>query len=244
MEDDGDDFHARSSEDVEDVARAAVVNTIKHSTSPTSAPSPPSHQFVHNGPPLLVQQNCVVQPLSQQAGGGSQLYHAHSQLVPGCQHTHTVSPEHFPPGCPLIATHQSPASYENPATIYDGCRPSRFGYNVPQSHSDGQLPPHILAQLAAEADQKATPGWYSNPTCQFTPPNSSGGTSPFSSPFDGGLSNGFPISQQPWYMEHGIVGHERSNGIGGRGSPVGNYELFGGAPEFLERPPVIRWGSF
>ncbi|KAF9789832.1 hypothetical protein BJ322DRAFT_560610 [Thelephora terrestris] len=229
MEDDEDDFHARSSEDAEDVAHAAVINVIKRSQSPVSAPSPPSHQFVHNAPPLPVQQNCAAQPLCQQAMGGSQLYHAHSQLVPGRQHPHTASPQHIPPGRPIIATHQSQVSYENPAMIYDSCHPSRFGYNVPQSYTNGQLPPHILAQLATEADQKATPGWYSNSTGQFTPPNSSGGTSPGSSPFDGGFSNGFPISQQPRYMEHGMVGRERSDSIGSRASPIGNYELFSGA---------------
>ncbi|KAF9790767.1 hypothetical protein BJ322DRAFT_1170137 [Thelephora terrestris] len=240
MEDNEDDFHTHSFEDLEDVARAAVVNMIKRSTSPLSAPPSPSHQFVHNAPPLLVQQNCAVQPLPQQAAGGSQLYHAHSQLAPGRQHPRAVSPQHFPPGRPIIATQQSPASYENPAMIYDGC-PSRLGYNVPQPYSSGQLPSHILAQLAAEADQKATPGWYSNPTGRFTPPNSSGGTSPVCSPFDGGLSNGFPTSQQPQYTEHGVVGHERSDGIGSRESPVGNYRLFSGAPEILERPPVVRF---
>lgn len=238
MDDDEDDLHARSSEDVEDIAHAAVVNMIKRSQSPMSAPSPTSHQFVHNAPPLPVQQNCVAQPLPQQAtGGGSQLYHAHTQFVPGRQQPHTASPPHILPGRPMIATHQSPVSYENPAMIYDGYPPSQFGYNAPQSYNNGQLPPHILAQLTTEVDQKAAPGWYNNSTGQFTPPNSSGGPSPVSSPFDGGLTGGFPMSQQPRYMENGMVGRERSASIGSRGSPIGNYELFSSA----RMDNVPRW---
>ena len=73
MEDDGDDdlYNARSSEDVEQVARAVAINMSKPSQSPPSAPSPTGHQFAHNVPPLPVHQNGVT--------------HTHSQQVPGPQ---------------------------------------------------------------------------------------------------------------------------------------------------------------
>jgi len=140
----------------------------------------------------------------------------------------------------MIASHQSPVSYENPAMIYDGYHTSQFGYNVSQSYTNGQLPPHILAQLAAEMEHKAAPGWYNNSTGQFTPPSSSGGPSPVSSPFGGmcnGLSGGYPIPQHRRYVEDGVVGRERSSSIGSRGSPVGSYELVGGT--HMENVP--RW---
>lgn len=233
MEDDGDDdLHARSSEDVEDVAHAAVVNMIKRSQSPVQAPSPPSHQFAHN-PPLPVHQNGVVHAHPQQSTGGPQLQHVQTQFVHGRhQHPHAMAPQHIPSSDPIIATHQPPVSYENPAMMYDGYSPSQLGYNVPQTYANGQLAPHILAQLAPEMDQKTTPAWYNSPTGQLTPPNSSGGPSPVSSPYGGiggGFSGGFPISQQPHYMENGVIGRERSASIGSRGSPIGNYELVGGA---------------
>lgn len=228
MEDDGDDdlYHARSPEDTEEAARTAPYNVVKRSQSPTSAPSPPSHQFSHNVPPLSVHQNGVVH--SQQVTNGTQPHQTIGQFVHGYQHPHTAPPHHISTGGPVIASQQSSVSYENPAMIYDGYHPSQFGYSVPQSYSNGQLPPHVMAQLATEIEHKAAPGWYNNSTGQFTPPSSSGGPSPVSSPF-GGLSGGFPIDQQPRYMTDGVVGRERSASIGSRGSPVGNYELVGGA---------------
>ena len=47
IEDDGEDdlYHAHSSEDAEEVVRAAAVNMIKPSQSPASASSPASNQF-------------------------------------------------------------------------------------------------------------------------------------------------------------------------------------------------------
>jgi len=125
--------------------------------------------------------------------------------------------------------------------IYDGYHhPAQFGFNVSQSYTNGQLPPHILAQLAAEMEHKAAPGWYNNSTGQFTPPSSSGGPSPVGSPFGGiggGLSGGYPVPQHRRYVEDGVIGRERSSSIGSRGSPVGSYELVSGA--HMENVP--RW---
>jgi len=116
--------------------------------------------------------------------------------------------------------------------MYDGYQ---FGYNVPQSYANGQLPPHLLAQLAPEMEPKTTPGWYNNPTGQFTPPNSSGGPSPVNSPFGG--MGGFPTAQQVRYMENNVVGRERSSSIGSRESPVGSYDFVNGA----HMDTVSRW---
>ena len=238
MEDDGDDdlYHARSSEDVEEVARATAINMVKPSQSPTSTSSPTSHQFAHNVPPLPVHQNGVAHAHSQQVPGGPQPHPAIAQLLHG-QHPHSVPSHHISNGSSIIAGHQPPVSYENSAMIYDGYHSSQFGYNVPQSYNNGQLPPHILAQLAAEIEHKVTPGWY-NSTGQFTPPSSSGGPSPVGSPFggiNGGLPN-YPITQHR-YAEDGVIGRERSASIGGRGSPVGSYELVNGT--HMETVP--RW---
>jgi len=140
----------------------------------------------------------------------------------------------------MIASHQPPVSYENPAMMYDSYHPSQFGYSIPQSHTNGQLPPHVLARLATEMEQKAAPGWYNNSTGQFTPPSSSGGPSPVGTPFGGiggGLSGGYPIPQQGHYVEGCVVGRERSSSIGSRGSPVGSYELVSGGQ--MENVP--RW---
>jgi hypothetical protein len=238
MEDDGDDdLHSGSSEDVEEVARTAAVNLIKPSRSPTSAPSPTSHQFAHNTPSLPVHQNGVAHPHSQQVPGGPQPHPAVTQLLHGRQHPHAIPSHHTSTGGPIIANHYSPASYENPALIYDNYHPSQFGYNLPQSYTSGQLPPHILAQLTTEMDQKASPGWYNNSTGQFTPPSSSGGPSPVGSPFSGiggGFSSGYPANR---YVGEGVVGRERSTSIGSRRSPVGSYELVTGA--HMENIP--RW---
>ena len=239
MEDDGEDdlYHARSSEDVEEVARA--VNMTRPSQSPTSAPEPTNHQFAHNVPPLPVNQNVVTHAHPQQVPGGPQPHPAITQLLHGRQHPHAVPTHHISTGGPIIASHQSPVSYENSTMIYDGYHPPQFGYNVPQSYTDGQLPPHILAQLTTEMEHKAAPGWYNNPTGQFTPPSSSGGPSPVGSPFGGiggGLS-GYPNPQHRRYVEEAVVGRERSSSIGSRGSPVGSYELVGGA--HMENVP--RW---
>ncbi|KAF9649015.1 hypothetical protein BDM02DRAFT_2004323 [Thelephora ganbajun] len=241
MEDDGeDDLHARSSEDVEEVACATVVHMTKPSQSPTFAPSPTSHQLAHNVPPLPVHQNGVALAQSQQVMGGPQPHPAIAQFLHGNQHPHAAPPHHISTGGPIIANHQSPVSYENPAMIYDGYHSSQFGYNVPQSYTNGQLPPHILAQLAAEMEQKVTPGWYNNSTGQFTPPSSSGGPSPVGSPFGGvggGLAGGYPIPQHRRYMEDGVIGRERSASTGSQGSPVRSYELVSGA--HMENVP--RW---
>ena len=242
MEDDGDDdlYHGRSSDDVEEVARAAAMNMAKPSQSPTSAPSPTSHQFAHNAPPPPVHQNGVAHAHSQQVSGGPQPHPAIAQLLHGHQHPHAAPPHHVSNGGSIIASHQPPVSYENSAMIYDGYHSSQFGYNVPQSYNNGPMLPHILAQLAAEMEHKAAPGWYSNSTGQFTPPSSSGGPSPVGSPFSGvggGLSNGYPIAQHHRYAEDGVVGRERSASIGSRGSPVGSYELVNGS--HMENVP--RW---
>ena len=242
MEDDGEDdlYHGRSSEDVEEVARAAAINMVKPSQSPNSAPSPTGHQFAHNVPPLPVHQSGVSHAHSHQVPGGPQPHPAIAQLLHGHQHPHATPPHHISNGGSIITGHQSPVSYENSAMIYDGYHSSQFGYNVPQSYNNGQLPPHILAQLAAEMEHKAAPGWYNNSTGQFTPPSSSGGPSPVGSPFSGiggGLSNGYPIAQHHRYTEDGAVGRERSASIGSRGSPVGGYELVNGA--HMENVP--RW---
>ena len=241
MEDDGEDdlHHARSSEDVEEVSRPAAVNMGKPSQSPTSAPSPSSHQFTHSAPPLPVHHNGVPHTHSQQVPGGHQPHPAITQFLHGRQHTH-AAPSHISTGGPMIASHQSPVSYENPAMIYDSYHPSQFGYNIPQSYTNGQLPPHVLAQLTTEMEQKAAPGWYNNSTGQFTPPSSSGGPSPVGTPFGGigsGLSGGYPITQHRHYVEGGVVRRERSSSIGSRGSPVGSYELVSSAN--MENVP--RW---
>lgn len=224
MEDDGeDDLHAQSSEDVEEVGRAATFNTVKSSHSPISAPSPPTHQFS----PLPAYQDEGAQARSQQVMGAPQSHQALAQPAYARQQAHIAQPHHVPANGPIIATHQSPVSYENPAILYDGYHPPRFGYDVPQSYVNGQLPPQILTQLTTEVEQKAAPVWYDNSTGQFTPPNSSGGLSPISSPF--GITGGFPIGQQPRYVETGVVEHERRVSIGSRGSPVGNYEFVSSA---------------
>lgn len=230
MDDDEDDFQPRSPEDVEEVARVTAINMIKRSQSPISVPSPANHQFAHNISSLPAHQNGVVHAHSQQVMGGPQTHRGAPQLAHGRQLSHTA-PHNIHSGGPMIATHQSPVSYENPAMIYEGYNQSQFGYNAPQPYANGQLPPHVMAQLANETEQKAGPGWYTNQTGQLTPPNSSGG-SPVNSPFGGmggGLSGGYPITQQPRYIENGFMGRERSASIGSRGSPVGNYELVGGA---------------
>ena len=242
MEEDGEDdlLHARSPEDVEEVGRAAAVNMIKPSQSPTSVPSPTNHQLAHNVPPLPVHQNGVPHAHSQQVPGGSQPHPAIAQFLQGRQHPHAAPPHRISTGGPIIANHRSPVSYENPAMMYDGYNSSQFGYSAPQPYSDGQLPPHILAQLSTEMEPKATPRWYNNPTGQLTPPNSSGGPSPVNTPFggiDGGFSGGYAVPQHRHYVEDGAVGRQRSASIGSRGSPVGSYNLTGGA--HMENVP--RW---
>jgi hypothetical protein len=141
----------------------------------------------------------------------------------------------------MIANHQSPVSYENPAMTYDGYNSPQFGYSAPQSYADGQLPPHILAQLTTEMDPKAASRWYNNHTGQLTPPNSSGGPSPVNTPFGGmgggGPSGGYPVPQQRHYMDDGAAGRQRSASIGSRASPVGNYDLSGG----VQMENVPRW---
>ena len=230
MDDDYEDdlHHSRSSEEVEEVACAAAVNIVQNRQPPTPASSPSSHRFAPNIPPLPVHQDDVAQAHSQQVVGGPQPHQALVQSTYARQHPHTTPAHHVPASGPIIATHQSPVSYENPAMMYDGYHSSQFGYDVPQSYVNGQFPPNFLARLTTEMEQKAAPGWYNNSTGQFTPPNSSGGPSPVNSPF--GFSGGFPITQQPSYMEPDVVERERSVSIGGRGSPVGNYEFVGGAP--------------
>lgn len=243
MEDDGEDdlHHTRYPEDVEEIVRAAPVNAIRSSQSPTSVPSPAGHQFAHNVPPLPVSQNGVAHAHSQQVSGGPQPHPTNFQNLHGRQHPHAAPPHHVSNGGPIISSHHSPVSYENPAMIYDGYHPSQFGYNVPHSYAHEQLPPHILAQLTAEMEHKAAPGWYNNSTGQFTPPNSSGGPSPVGSPFGDGLSGGYSIPQHRRYGEDGIVGRKRSSSIGSRGSPVGSYELVGGAQ--VENVPGWRDGG-
>lgn len=234
MEDDGeDDFHhAQSSEDMEEVVRAVNVNMIKNTQSPISAPSPPGHQFSPNVP---VYQDDVAQAHSQQVMGVPQSLQAPAQPVYARQHPHTALPHHVPASGPIIATQQPPVSYENPAMIYDGYHSSQFGYDAPQSYVNGQLSPHILAQLTTEMEQKAAPGWYNNSTGQFTPPSSSGGLSPANSPF-----SGFAMGQHPRYVETSVVGRDRSASIGSRGSPVGNYEFISSAP--MDNIPRWREG--
>ena len=140
----------------------------------------------------------------------------------------------------MIANHQSPVSYENPAMMYEGYNSPQFGYSAPQSYADGQLPPHILAQLTTDMEPKAAQRWYNNGTGQLTPPSSSGGPSPVSTPFGGmggGISSGYAVPQHRHYVEDGAAGRQRSASIGSRGSPVGNYDLAGGA--HMENVP--RW---
>jgi len=242
MEDDGEDdlHHARYSEDVEEVARAGAVKMIKPSQSPTSVPSPSYHQFAHDVPPLPVHQNGVAHAHPQQVQGGPQPHPAIPQFLHGHQHPHVAPPHNISTGGPIVASHESPVSYENPALIYDGYHSSQFGFNVPQPYSNDQLPPYILAQLAPGMEHKAAPGWYNNSTGQFTPPSSSGGPSPVGSPFGGigdGLSGGYPVPQPRRYVEDSVVGRRRSASIGSRGSPVGSHELMNGAQ--MENVP--RW---
>jgi len=238
MEDDcEDDYHSRSSEDVEEVSRATAVNMTQSSQSPISAPSPSSHQFTPNVPPLPVHQNDIAQSHSQQVMSAPQ-----SQVLTQPAYTHQQShaapPHHVPTSGPTIVTHHSSVSYENPAMMYDNYRPSQFGYDVPHPYVNGQLPHHILTQLSTEMEQKAPSGWYNSTTGQFTPPNSSGGPSPVNSPF--GFSGGFPVAQQPRYVETGVIDRERSVSVGSRGSPIGNYEFAGGAP--MDNIPRWREG--
>jgi hypothetical protein len=167
MDDDcDDDLHAPSSEDMEEVVRAAAVNMINSSQSPISAPSLSSHQFSPNVPALPVYQDDISQAHSQQVMCSPQSHQALAQSAYARQLPHTVPPHHAPASNPVIATQRSLVSYENPAMIYDGYHPSQFGYNVPQSYVNGQLPPQILTQLI-EMEQKAAPGWYNNSAGQL-----------------------------------------------------------------------------
>ena len=239
MDDDcEDDLHARSSEEAEEVPCTASVNVVQNNQSPTSTSSSSSYQFSHNTPPLPVYQDDIGRAHSQQVMAGPQSHQAPPQSAYPRQHPYTSPPQDVPASGPMIVTHQSPVSYENPAVIYDGYQSSQFGYDVPQSYVNGQLSPHTLARLTTEMEQKTTPGWYNTSTGQFTPPNSSGGLSPVSSPF--GPSGGFPIAQQPRYFETGVVGRERSVSIGSRGSPVGNYDFVSSVP--MENIPRWREG--
>jgi len=136
----------------------------------------------------------------------------------------------------MIASHPSALSYENPAmaSVYDNHplvsnQPNVSQYGLGSGAGYGgpaQLPPHILAQLAVEMENKASAGWYSNVN-QFTPPSSSGGGSPVDSPFGNG---GYQQHQRRVYADEESVvsmGRERSQSLGSRGSPVGSYELVG-----------------
>jgi len=149
----------------------------------------------------------------------------------------------------MIASHPSALSYENPAmaSVYDShpllsnhANASQYGLgNGAGFGGPAQLPPHILAQLAVEMENKASAGWY-NSMGQFTPPSSSGGVSPVNSPFGNG---GYPQQhQRRVYADEGrdnvvSMGRERSASMGSRGSPVGSYELVGGP----QMGGVPRW---
>jgi hypothetical protein len=150
----------------------------------------------------------------------------------------------------MIASHPSALSYENPAmaSVYDSHpllsnHPNAPQYGLGAGAGFGnptQLPPHILAQLAAEMENKASAAWYNN-MGQFTPPSSSGGGSPVNSPFSNG---GYQQHQHQRcvYADEGresvvSMGRERSQSLGSRGSPVGSYELVGGP----QMGNVQRW---
>jgi len=233
MEEDGDDdIHANSGsgavssgDDVDDLAQAAAVALLK-SNGPVTPPmsSSPHNPFAHNAP-------TVNHPRSHSVTGGHQAIN------------HLLANRHNQG--PLIASHPSGISYENPAmaSVYDTHpllsnhpNASHYGFSSggAGSFNPTQLPPHILAQLAAEMENKASAGWYNN-MGQFTPPSSSGGGSPVNIPFgNGGYQH---HSQRRIYDDGresvGSMGRERSSSLGSRGSPV-NFEMAGG-------PQVGRW---
>jgi len=215
MEDDGeDDLHpSHSSEAMEEVARAVTITMLKPSQSPTSAPSPTRHQFAQDIPPLPVHQNGVVHAHSQQVSGGPSLY--------GCQHPQAAPPRHVSTGSPIVANHQSPVSYENPAMIYDGYQSSQFGYNVPQPYTNRQLASHILARLAAEMERKAAPGWYSNSPHQAAAADQALLEVPSVESMVLSLVDTlYPSIAVTWKT---VVERGRSTSIGSRGSPVASY---------------------
>lgn len=233
-----DDMHARSgsgtissSDDADDLAQAAAVALLKSSgpvTPPTSSspPNPFAYNIPQNSQPLINHTR------SQSVSRGPQSHL--TQMLR--QHPQVPHPMH---GGPMIASHPSTLSYEDPAmaSVYDSHPLFSHHGNAAQYGLSGgagyggatQLPPHILAQLAAEMENKTSAGWYNNMN-QFTPPSSSGGGSPVNSPFGNG---GYQQPQRRVYANDGrgsvmSMERERSASMGSRESPVGNYELMGG----------------
>jgi len=250
MDDDGDDevnLAGRSTtgpgDDVDDLAQAAAAALLKSSGAIPPPSSSPPNPFAHSVPPLANNQTSIVNHAHsrpQSVSSASQPHSAMAQMLNSRQHPH-ATPQHIQHGIhngPMIASHTPAVSFENPAmtSVYDGFIPShqqatQYGFGS-GSFGNNQLPPHILAQLAAEMESKAGSGWYNN-IGQFTPPSSSGGGSPAGSPF-GVTNNGY---QRRVFNEDGRdsvgsigSGRERSTSLGSinRGSPVASYELVGG----------------
>jgi len=259
-EDDGeDDLHASApsgtvsaGDDVDDLAQAAAVALLKSSGAAPPTSSSPPNQFAHTVPSLVSKASSLVNHAHSRFQSVSNVPRPHppiAQLSNGRQHSHAPSQHqqvHGIHGGPMIASHPSTVSHENPAiaSLYDGHpmisnHPHTAQYGFGSGHLDfNQLPPHILAHFAAEMESKADSGWYNNNVGQFTPPSSNSGGSPVDSSFsiDGGFTNGV-YPHQHVYVDDGREsvssirsGRERSSSLGSvnKGSPVGNYELVGG----------------
>jgi hypothetical protein len=255
-EDGEDDLHANvpsgtvsSGDDMDDLAQAAAVALLKPSGTAPPTPSSPPNQFAHSMPPLVNKASLLVDHAHsrfQSDSGGPRRNPAIPQLFNRHQHPH-VSPQRQQVhgsvcGGPMIASNPSTVSHENPAiaSLYDGPpMPPNHPHVAQYEYGSGvldfnQLPPHILAQLAAEMDTKTDSGWYNHNVGQFAPPSSSSGGSPVDCSFgtDGGLTNGvYSVYADDGRESVSSIGsgRERSSSLGSinRGSPVGNYELVG-----------------
>jgi hypothetical protein len=243
-----------SSDDMDDIAQAAAVALLNaNGQTHPRASSSPNNPFTHTVPAIPNTPASIVNPThsrSQSSPGHT----AMPQVLNGRQHPHAQPPMHHMlggvNGGPMIASSPTGVSYENPAmgTGYDGhamlSSHPQYGFG-PGNFGHNQLPPHILAQLAAEMENKANAAWFNN-MGQFTPPSSSNGGSPVGSPFGvgGGQTNGsYPQQRRSVYGDDGrenVVGRERSSSLGSRASPVGNYDMVGGAPG---NGGVPRWLS-
>jgi len=238
-----------SGDDMDDLAQAAAVALLKPNV-PAPSSSPPN-TFVHNVHPLENKAPSLINHArSQPVSNGPRPHKANTQMVSGRQHH--AQPQHLQihsgvHETPMIASHPSAVSYENPAiaSLYDdhsilSNHPHTAQYGFGPGHFDpNQLQPQMLAQFAAEMESKAGSGWYNNME-QFISPSSSSGGSPVDGSFGigGGLVNGgYQHQQQHVYLDErrasmGSVGsgRERSSSLGSinRGSPVGSYELVGG----------------
>jgi hypothetical protein len=243
IEEDEDDINGGAAvgpvdDSADKLAKAAAVALLKsNSASPTNA-------FGHQISPVATNAPTIVNHAhssTRAVAGAPQAHAAVNQLLPGGQQQ-MMPPVHqqMQSGArtgPIIAGHHSGVSFENPIMIspYEGhstlANLPQHGYGGDQ-FGNGQLPPHILAQLSTELENKTNNGWYNTNMGSFSPlSSSSGGGSPTGSPF--GMSDGFT------YQPEGVYGddvtsmgndRERSSSLGGLNrSAMRSYDLVGGA---------------